>query len=516
MKNSIFVNQTGYLVKEQKLAFIDSKNNDASEFSLCTKDGKAVYTAKLKDAVTDKVSGQSIRAADFSDFKTKGKYYIQAGSEKSFSFEIGERIYDEFFKKILQYFTYSRCGEEVKAGAWSHPACHTTEAEIYGSDKKKTVIGGWHDAGDYGRYVVAGTKAVMDLLLAYDSTKDTFKDFDILSEVRFELEWLLQMQREDGAVYHKISCYNFCRFILPNEEKDAIVLSPVSTAATADFAGCLSFAVRFFKDTDKAFADKLLDAALKAQKYLDKNSDEYYTNPPEITTGGYGDHDVKDERYFALCSLYSATKDKKYLKSAVKLRKKKLYESYFWGCVTSYGTEILLNYSDLKGEDKLKKELEKAVITRAQALYELSQESSYRTAMKKVHWGSNGYVCDEAHILLLAYNITKEKKFYNAALSQVDYVLGCNPLNVCYVTGLGSAPIKKPHHRPSGAVKKVMPGMLAGGPSEGLQDEVAKEKLKGKSPLLCYIDHECSFSTNEVAIYWNSALVCAMAKLGLV
>ena len=73
--------------------------------------------------------------------------------------------------------------------------------------------GGWHDAGDYGRYIVPTAKTIMDLLMAYDSSKNFFTDFDILKEIRFALEWMLKMQREDGAVYHKVSCYHFCAFI---------------------------------------------------------------------------------------------------------------------------------------------------------------------------------------------------------------------------------------------------------------------------------------------------------------
>lgn len=516
MENSIFVNQTGYIPANQKLAFVDSEKNPSDDFSLCKEDGTVVFSGKLCEPVSDRVSGQKIRIADFTDFSKKGTFFIKSGKHKSYTFEIGDGIYKNLYKSILEYFTASRCGQEVKFGLWSHPACHTGTAIIYGTDLKKKVTGGWHDAGDYGRYVVAATKTVMDLLLAYEHSKDSFKAFDILSEIRFELEWLLQMQREDGAVYHKISCYNFCGFIAPEEEKDQLVLSPVSTAATADFAGCLSFCSKYFKDSEPDFADKLLKAAFSAQDFLKSHKDIYYTNPPEITTGGYGDHKLNDEKFFALCGLYSATGDKKLLKAAMKLHKKKLYESFFWGCVTGYGTEILLFYSDLKGEDKAKKELTESILFRSDDLCEIINKASYRTSMQKVHWGSNGYVCDEAHILLLAHRLTGKKEYYNAALSQVDYVLGCNPFNICYVTGEGKNTVKRPHHRPSGAAKKAMPGMLAGGPSEGVQDEIAKEKLSGNPPLQCYIDHEASFSTNEVAIYWNSALVCAIAGLGLV
>lgn len=516
MKNSIFVNQIGYSPKNQKFAFVDSEEITENYFELCDEKGNKVFSGELGKVVFDDVSKQKIRIADFSEFEKKGNYFIKVGTQKSYKFSIANKIYDDCYTKILTYFTYSRCGQEVKAGEWSHPACHTSSALIYGTNTKKNVLGGWHDAGDYGRYVVAGTKAVMDLIFAYESTKDSYSAFDILNEIRFELDWLLQMQREDGAVFHKISCYNFCKFIFPDKEKEEIVLSPISTAATADFAGCLSFCSKFFEKSDKDYSKKLLDAAIKAQDYLYSNKDELYTNPPEITTGGYGDHNVADERYFALCGLYSATGNKKYLTDAIKLREKDLTEFYFWGCVTAYGTEILLKYSDLSKDKEIRDELEKAILNRAEKIYSIVVKASFRTSMLKVHWGSNGFVCDEAHLLLLAYEISKEKKYYDAALSQLDYILGCNPFNLCYVSCVGTDCIKKPHHRPSGAAKKVMPGMLSGGPSEGLQDEIAKEKLEGRPPLSCFIDDERSFSTNEVAIYWNSALVLLVARLGLV
>ena len=106
----------------------------------------------------------------------------------------------------------------------SHPDCHSTPAVIYGTDVKKEVNGGWHDAGDYGRYIVAASKTVMDLLLAYEQSAQTFTKFNILDEVRFELEWMLKMQREDGGVFHKVSCYHFCGFINPQDEKDELVI----------------------------------------------------------------------------------------------------------------------------------------------------------------------------------------------------------------------------------------------------------------------------------------------------
>ena len=55
----------------------------------------------------------------------------------------------------------------------------------------------------------------------------------------------------------------------------------------------------------------------------------------------------------------------------------------------------------------------------------------------------------------------------------MNYLFGCNPVNKCYISGFGKNTVSKPHHRPSAALKKTMPGMLAGGPCEGLVDAVS-------------------------------------------
>lgn len=520
MKESeIFINQIGYRLHDSKNVFVSkAAKADAGKFAVIDKSsGSTVFTGPLLAAPEDTESGGGYFTGDFSALETPGQYFVKVGGQESFSFKLAEDVYDDLTLSTLKYFTDSRCGQG---------RCHTGVAEVYGSGEKKNVQGGWHDAGDYGRYIVAGTKAVMDLLLAYKKVPQSFKKFDLLDEVRFELEWMLQMQREDGAVYHKISCYHFCAFIMPEEEKDQLVLAPVSTAATADFAGCLAYASGFYKASQPEFAERLLEAAVKAQVYLFSHDDELYINPPEITTGGYGDRDVRDERYFALCSLYAATGDENYLTHALRYREDKKkdkpdpkhpwntgwQEGFGWPFVSGYGTEILLEKAELLSQDLLA-EIHSGIITQAEKLLSVSNASAFKYCSKFVFWGSNGAICDLAHILFMAYDLTGREAFKQAAKAQLDYILGCNPVNYCYVTGAGTKSVVNPHHRPSGARGKVYPGMLSGGPCAGLLDAYAKQHLTGLPALKCFADAQPSYSTNEVAIYWNSALVYVLARV---
>ena len=176
--NSIYINQVGYLPGDSKIAYISSQVRQSQEgtnlFELCdTATGKTLYSGKIQGSGNvDKGAGQAIYTADFSDFQTSGKYFIKFGQEKSFDFQISSDVYRNLYFSTLNYFKLSRCGQGL---------CHTSPADVYGTDQTKNVQGGWHDAGDYGRYVVAGAKTIMDLLLAYNSSKDSFKEFDILS-----------------------------------------------------------------------------------------------------------------------------------------------------------------------------------------------------------------------------------------------------------------------------------------------------------------------------------------------
>lgn len=534
--NKIFINQVGYLPDADKVAVAEIQNESVTSFYVKKSSGETVFEGRISDIRDDELAGGKYGVLDFSELDAEGCYTVCYDGNESYSFEIKPEVYKNLYKTSLEYFTLSRCGQELKDPVWGHKACHTGPADIYGTKDKQVADGGWHDAGDYGRYIVAGAKSIMDLLLSYETEKGLYgktmqfwhDEVSILDEVRFELEWFLKMQRKDGAVYHKASCYRFCGFIWPDMEKDPLVLAPVSTTATADFAGSCAYAAKFYKGTDPDFSEKLIKAAQLSQEYLDTHEDELYRNPPEITTGGYGDGCAKDERYFALCALFGATGNAEYLAKAIQMRRE-LQENpwwgdgFGWGCFTGFGNECLLHLEQkvldsLSDEnrqmaEKFIEEIKEAVIATADKVLKTADSNVFAYPMGKVFWGSNGAVMDCAHCLSIAYDLTGDEEYFHCFQRQISYILGVNPVDYCYVSGFGSNPMQNPHHRPSGFIKKAMPGMLSGGPGTGLNDSVAKEKLQGQAPLKCFIDHTGSYSTNEIAIYWNSPLTLALSRM---
>ncbi len=99
--------------------------------------------------------------------------------------------------------------------------------------------------------------------------------------------------------------------------------------------------------------------------------------------------------------------------------------------------------------------------------------------------------------------------------SGVDYLLGCNSMDVSYVTGNGEKAYKNTHLRPTAIddIEEPWPGLVSGGPNVGLQDERDQTLPKDLPPMKFYLDHIDCYSLNEITIYWNSPLVFVMAGL---
>jgi len=134
---------------------------------------------------------------------------------------------------------------------------------------------------------------------------------------------------------------------------------------------------------------------------------------------------------------------------------------------------------------------------------------------KNFAWGSNAVAANQGILLLQAYKISKEKKYIDFALSNLDYILGRNMTGYSFVTGYGRKPPMHIHHRPSqaDAIVEPIPGLLAGGANPGQQD---KCEYSTHITDECYSDTVCSFATNEIAINWNAPLAyltCAMEVL---
>ena len=170
MYKKIFIDQCGYQPQMKK--YVTFQAQEPVEFSVLRSDGECVMKGSTDKRFENASAKEIDYIGDFSKLTTPGRYYIVAkGLGESDTFEIREDVYADTFQKAMYFFYLQRCGCELPesaAGAYAHGACHTQDAVIYGTQNKISVNGGWHDAGDYGRYVVPGAMAVAQMLLAYE------------------------------------------------------------------------------------------------------------------------------------------------------------------------------------------------------------------------------------------------------------------------------------------------------------------------------------------------------------
>lgn len=521
----INLNQVGYLPNAVKVAVMngDAITDKASVVDCAT--GKAVYEGDVASASMNKSTGRNEARFDFSSVTAPGTYKIVAGDKESFEFKIGADVYDEAFKATLRMFYLQRCGMELTAdlaGDYAHPACHSEKATIFGTSEKIDVSGGWHDAGDYGRYVVSGAKAAADLMLAYKLYPKAFDDAlnipesgngvpDVLDEVRYELDWLFKMQNSEGGVYHKVTCANFPGFVMPEEETEELIVTPVSTTATADFAAVMAMASTVFAEFDMPYSQRCLDAATRATNYLEKHkSVEGTKNPDGIVTGEYPDDKDIDERIWAYAELYKATGEAVYDEEFSKLMQAgaSCATDLGWQGVSAYAGYAYLS-APVKG--KFYDAVLASFMGGIAEVEATASTDSYNSSLKEYPWGSNMTIANNGMYVLLYDKIAGYAKGDEIARQQLNYLLGTNGTGYCFLTGFGTLSPTAPHHRPSQAKKAAVPGMVAGGPNQNLEDPYAQNVLADTAPALCYADSDQAFSLNEVTIYWNSPVVFLFA-----
>jgi len=527
---SIFVDQAGYYTDGVKKALIPFSCDSFEVLDLC---GHVRYSARTVPAGLDKTSGDEVWIADFTPLKDDGRFCIRANGKTSALFNIGGHVYDDVLTKTSKAFYYLRCGcglEEKYASVWHHGKCHTEPAVLY-DDRSVSldVTGGWHDAGDYGRYVTAGACAVGHLLYAYKLFPEVFKHLqlnippsqtpDILSEVRYELEWILKMQSRDGGVYHKATTMMHAPFVMPEDDREQMFVFPVSSMASADFVAVCALASTIYSEYDPAFADKLLLAARKSAVWLDDNPQFIgFSNPEGCNTGGYGERDDYSNRFWAYCELYSATGEDIYHDKLMNASQKDFPLTEFgYSEVGGLGALAYLLCAHDR-DSSLVDRINGAFAWRLDSLKKTADNCGYGVAMgdHDYYWGSNMGLMTKAMAFVIGDLVYGDTSCFEYAASHLHYLLGANALGICYVTGVGEFRCNNPHLRPTIAdgIRESIPGMVAGGPNRNLSDPIAQNLLRaGTPPMKCYVDNAMSYSLNEITIYWNSPAVFVLAYL---
>lgn len=543
--SGIFANQVGFITQGPKTAVIP--NVSAKQFTLSDKKGTVVYTGALSAPKDWRSAGETVKLADFSGFTAQGEYLLKVeGVKTPFEVSISNDIYKDALKASIKNYYFNRNSAALEpeyAGIYQRPASHP-DTIVYvdqsaATDERPagTVISspkGWFDAGDYGKYTVNSAITVHTLLRALENKPELFAGLelnipesgnkipDLLDEVLWNLDWMVTMQDSDGGLYHKLTAKRFEGTQMPHLEYKPRFVVQKSTAAALDYAATLAVASRVIAQYEDHFpgrAEQYKASALKAWDWAVKNPNVLFEQPEGFNTGMYrldGD-DYKDEWAWARAELFTLTGKKHFLKGYEVAEKARAPE---WSDVEMLGMLALAN--NKKTPKKLKQEVLDGLKKSADTWVKETQESGYGVPMfdRDFRWGSNGFASNKAMALLDINKLIPNPEYVKAAYALLDYMLGRNPLGVSYLTGFGENAIMNPHHRVSEAdgIKEPVPGMLAGGPHSGFHDlndckQYGNVTYGTDYPAKNYVDHWCSYATNEIAINWNAAFVYVLTEL---
>ncbi len=536
----IKVCQVGYLVDETKIAILTSETQ--GNVVVHNSDSDEIVASLPVGAISlDSDTGDSTRVIDLTEVSKPGRYYLMVpGVGRSFDFSVGNDVFSRTFQLSMFFYTGQRCGTAVRLGGefgnYRHAECHVSEAHFdvsTGRTGKRSLAGGWHDAGDFGRYSINSGISMGTLLWAYELNSEKLRDVDLmlpektgslpdmLTEIRWNLDWMLKMQDESGGVWHKATTAKFPGSILPESDSARMLIvgsgeAPyLTTQATCNLVAVAAIAARVYRPFDPDYANRCLSAARLGWAWLEKSPDSHFrANPKGIETGAYEDDDASDERLWAAAELFRTTGDANYHEYFLSnfRRFQPMFNSGFpheWRKVHALALYGYALESRKEVDPKAQQVIRQEALTAADEIVARVLKNDYRVPLKTDNyiWGSNALVANYGMMLRLANRISPKREYVDAAQDSLHYLLGRNTFNTSFVTHVGSRWPMNPHHRPSEAddVQEPWPGMLIGGPN-------AQNTNDKRPPARQWDDVKQSFTTNEVAINWNAPLVFLLAE----
>ena len=458
---------------------------------------------------------------DFTPLAAKGRYVVRIGGADSPVFPVTADAHVQLLAKSLLFFRVQRCGAGPARG---HAACHAQDGVARGGTADGTRVradGGWHDAGDYIKFVITSGYATNLMLATYLRHPDAFADDDgnrvpdLLEEARIGLEWMLKLwDAPRGILYYQVAdASDHGTWRMPEQDKEARPVWACEPGRGANVAGkaaaSLALASVIWNDParpyfDTALAASYLAAARQIYAYGKARPLAQPSNPPEF----YQERSFEDNLALAAVALFRATGEAAYLQEARAFAK-------------AAGGAAALSWSDSHALAHYEiSRVDPSYVPEARRLLEASLEAArgyaaadpFRVGLQRLHWGS---APDMAGVALQAFwyrDLTGDGRYLSLGQAQWDYLLGANPWGVCFVNGAGSNWPRFPHHQIADLARIELTGFWNEGPVPLSVFAAQKIKLSRPDPYAefqsdgaVYHDDKEDYVTNEPTLDANAA-----------
>ena len=516
-------------------------------------DNIVVYSGggPARTVTTDMIASTpaTVYIGDFSTFTTPGRYKIVAGGMESFPFNIGTYVYDSPLRAAQRMFYYQRAFTSIDMQYAEGPWVHLTDI----AKAPAGVVKGWHDAGDLAVYMPTMCQSLFWLM-------ETWSDFqpaddnlnipesgdgvpDLLNEIRWGVEWVKSMQDPNGGFWGAAcpncnnSGYNYGTTTPTSIGTYCKVIAP-TTQNSAKAVAVLAYASVVFRDFDPSFANGCLIAARSGWTWM--------TNNPRATRDGgscgnyaqgTGQALLKTNRSWAHAAMWYATGEQQFNTAFVKD-----YVPTEW--ISSYRqSEAFANRLYLRstgGDAAIKSQIVSKIYEHAGYAHSDALAHPFRFATA-YYWGCNSNAMHRSgQFSWTAYVLNPTRtEDRDQLLNNVNYIFGRNFLNEVYLSGgnlWGATRYRvEGFHQWLKALHTTpyhFPGALAGGPNQAPDgnDVSYPDKLpypvygyfgdprsasgprinnvrSSATPLEGRFTDNDSWSTNEIAINWNAALL---------
>jgi hypothetical protein len=390
-------------------------------------------------------------SSDFSDVQSKGEYAVVMRANEnqltSDSFKIADNlIVPGTLEASIRFYYEQRCGTLIPG---VHAACHLDDATLP-DGTWKDLAGGWHDAGDYNKYngLTPDTLRALSLLavgyLGPDGNlvPDGAIPVKLVEEIVWGMQWMDKMLDSTSLklLDRVFSGYRF--WGTPESETDNLPNTNDERPVTSSNGDRSSLAVIY------ARAALILRHSNKQQ--LKQKGVQYAKLAERLyeETGG---------NLATLLALSQATRNRMYIDTA----RNRVAE---WKEQGELGTHLpaLAKFAILTRDKTLSGELKPHALKRVKKLNQLCL-NPFGAAMRRAKDGAltycreiedvnDWYVGESAYRLdiaiegLLASGVGVSEGRKLAEL-QINWILGCNPMGVSMMEGVGTRFVPGYHHR---------------------------------------------------------------------
>ena len=267
--------------------------------------------------MTDELTGDTLFQADFSEFSSTGSFYVEVpGLGRSATFTVGTDVYNDLLTRAMIGMYGQRCGTDVHitldGESWGHAACHQHDGSLKyltGSNQVQASNGGWHDAGDYGKYTTNGAFSAGMMLAAWEQFQPVVSTLslpipehggalpDFLAEVKWELDWLLTIRRPTAR--RRSAQANRARSKASSCQRANLSFATLRRSApqpTGDFTAVTAQAARIHQPYDCGPFPETAGRWASQRRCLQMNTGPWFASTSQIHHGGDGDRNDGDER----------------------------------------------------------------------------------------------------------------------------------------------------------------------------------------------------------------------------